>query len=204
MQFHYKNKYTGVNNFLHWAHGHLISLLSKSHCTKTQEADTVWIAGLCFSFSSFLSDLPQLSREGLQYGICASQMPRTLSQQVRTGAPPSTSARPVGRPCSSSQGTGKEGHLNCDEGRAKSSTCILKVAQSPVWFREEQHIYQSFPLIAFFFSLCTSFLQERHSQEDILPIPGVLCFTKLEKSSPKIDRKCMSTILIKSIYIMYF
>lgn len=35
MQFHYKNKYTGVNNFLHWAHGHLISLLSKSHCTKT-------------------------------------------------------------------------------------------------------------------------------------------------------------------------
>lgn len=160
MQFHYKNKYTGVNNFLHWAHGHLISLLSKSHCTKTQEADSVWIAGLCFSFSSFLPDLPQLSREGLQYGICASQMPRTLSQQVRTWAPPSTSARPVRRPCSSSQGTGKEGHLNCDEGRAESSTCILKVAQSPVWFWEEQHIYQSFPLIAFLFPFAPAFYRK--------------------------------------------
>lgn len=52
--------------------------------------------------------------------------------------------------------------------------------------------------------LCTSFLQEQRSQEQILAIPGVLCITKLAKSSQKTEGKCMSTYLTKFIYIMYF
>lgn len=96
-----------------------------------------------------LSDLPQLSQgvQGFQQGAQHLGGTDTISQQVRAGAPPSTGARSVRRLCGGSQGTRKEGPLICDEGRAKSPTSILKVAQRPVWFWEKQQVFWSFPLI---------------------------------------------------------
>lgn len=114
----------------------------------------------------------------------------------------SAGVRSVSGPCSCNQGTVKEGLLNCDERMAKSCACVLKVAQRPVRIWEVQHTDYSFPLLEQKYFAPAFHRKGIHRREFANTWSFVVY--QARKSSQKTDGKCMSTILIKFIYIIHF